>query len=106
MPKGYILGNGRQTIEYTANGEASDWMLHELGIFAMSPELGNNNKLTNDFFVYDKGALVELLDDNYGWIEYTIKLLFEKVRCYAVVSEAFEGVAKDVEDFSAVRTTI
>ena len=40
MPKGYIEGNGHTTIGYTANGEASDWMLHEMGVFAMSPELG------------------------------------------------------------------
>ena len=81
-------------------------MLHELGIFAMSPELGNDSKKTDDFFVHDKGVLVELLEDNFGWIEYTIKLLFEKVRCYAVVSEAFEGISKDAEDFGAVRTTV
>lgn len=37
---GYITGNGASTIAYTANGEASDWMLHELGIYALSPELG------------------------------------------------------------------
>ena len=40
MPIGYIEGNGSTTIGYTANGEASDWMLHEMGVFAMSPELG------------------------------------------------------------------
>lgn len=29
-----------ETVRYVANGEASDWMLHELGIIAMSIEIG------------------------------------------------------------------
>lgn len=38
--EGMIRGNGRQTILYDANGEASDWMLGQCGIVALSPELG------------------------------------------------------------------
>lgn len=41
---GYIEGNGASTISYSANGEASDWMLYELGIYALSPELGLASK--------------------------------------------------------------
>ena len=37
---GYSFGNGAITIGYTANGEASDWMLGERGIYAISPEIG------------------------------------------------------------------
>ena len=47
VPKGYIEGNGATSIGYTANGEASDWMLHELGIYAASPELGIDNRHTD-----------------------------------------------------------
>lgn len=51
MPQGYVEGNGHVTIGYTANGEASDWMLHELGIYAMSPELGLEMKQAENFFI-------------------------------------------------------
>ena len=40
LPKGSLKGNGQQTIKYDANGEASDWMLGEYGIPALSPEIG------------------------------------------------------------------
>ena len=44
VPRAYKKGNGATTIGYTANGEASDWMLHELGIYALSPELGIDSR--------------------------------------------------------------
>ena len=72
----YQFGNGISTIGYTANGEASDWMLHELGIYAMSPELGTNkspmSRLSEYFFIKSKEALKETLDLNYPWIQFTI----------------------------------
>ena len=37
---GIIAGNAMTAIRYEANGEASDWMLAEHGIIAVSPELG------------------------------------------------------------------
>jgi len=37
-------GNGFDTVKYTANGEASDWMLGEKNIIAFSPELGTCEK--------------------------------------------------------------
>ena len=59
---------------YTANGEASDWMLGERGIFAISPELGIvGNPAADPFFVMDHEALKEILLKNYPWI----KLIFE-----------------------------
>ena len=54
VPHGYTLGNGAQTIHYTANGEASDWMLHEKGIYAMSPELGIESRYAETFFINNK----------------------------------------------------
>jgi len=81
VPKGYLQGNGMKTIGYSANGEASDWMLHELGIFALSPELGIDAKKANHFFIEDKETLQILIMSNYAWIENTIKLLFDKVVC-------------------------
>lgn len=53
LPTGAVKGAGIQTVQYTANGEASDWMLHELGIYSMSPELGNENSGSENFFIAD-----------------------------------------------------
>jgi len=46
-----VAGNGAAAIDYTANGEASDWMLEHDGVYAMSPELGTSNHRTNGFFI-------------------------------------------------------
>ena len=43
LPHGNLVGNGASSIQYTANGEASDYMLSAFGIIAMSPELGTSN---------------------------------------------------------------
>ena len=56
-PLGYILGNGKQTIEYTANGEASDWMLGERGVYAISPELGSLDRGSESFFIKSSSVL-------------------------------------------------
>jgi hypothetical protein len=34
------MGNGKTTVGYEANGEASDWMLGAKKILSFSPELG------------------------------------------------------------------
>lgn len=58
---------------YTANGEASDYMLAERGIFAVSPELGTSDNKTMSFFIKDQQALVNLVQKNYQWIIFTIE---------------------------------
>lgn len=42
FPDTGVSGSSIITKGKTANGEASDWMLHEHGVYAMSPELGNS----------------------------------------------------------------
>jgi len=44
------FGNAAKTINYVANGEASDWFLGKLGIFSISPELGDDAKISNEFY--------------------------------------------------------
>ena len=57
LPSGNVKGNGKITVNYDANGEASDWMLGALNILAMSPELGNSDYESNSFFIHDKNLL-------------------------------------------------
>ena len=62
VPKSYSFGNGVTTIGYTANGEASDWMLHEKGIYAMSPELGIDDQRSEDFFIMKAEVIKEVCE--------------------------------------------
>lgn len=61
MPNHAIIGNGATTIGYTANGEASDWMLGRKSIYSFSPELGTDNIKTNEFFIEDINDLKYLV---------------------------------------------
>mgnify|MGYP003332759749 CR=1 FL=1 len=38
-----IMGTGPEMVRYVSNGEASDWILYNTGIIAMSPELGSSD---------------------------------------------------------------
>ena len=44
-------------VQYSANGEASDWMLAKHGIYALSPELGTSNKKSDQFFITNPNVL-------------------------------------------------
>ena len=48
-------------------------MLAEKNIFAMSPSIGSSNIYTQTYFITQESALVEMLSQNYDWINYTIK---------------------------------
>ena len=39
----YLLGTGIETVGYTVNGEACDWMYGADGIIAYTPEIGTNS---------------------------------------------------------------
>lgn len=45
------IGNAQSTIEYQANGEASDWMLDIHNIIAFSPEVGSDAKYSDHFYL-------------------------------------------------------
>jgi hypothetical protein len=55
------MGNGAASINYTANWEASDWMLEERGIYAMSPELGTHDEATKTFFIKEWSTLQKVV---------------------------------------------
>ena len=56
------------TIDYTANGEASDWMLGELGIYALTIELGGARDELNAFVIEKVEDLKELLLSTEPWV--------------------------------------
>ena len=95
IPKGNIEGNGYSTVEYPANGEASDWMLGKHGILAMSPELGTSDKRTEDFFIKDPQVLKETLSQNYPWIKYTMFKLMSQINLK--IENVFEPKRKNFD---------
>ena len=71
LPSGFLFGNGQSTIKYTANGEASDWMLHDRGIIALSPELGVQGRNAETFFP-NRITLIQILKSNIDWVWYLV----------------------------------
>jgi hypothetical protein len=71
FPHNFLSGNGMKTINYPANGEASDWMLGEKRILAFSPELGIDDRNSEKFYV-DKSTLFEIIRRNLNSALYSI----------------------------------
>ena len=74
LPSGNVMGNGRTTINYTANGEASDWMLAKRNVISMSPELGTGDHRTDHFYLEPK-MIVKVVSENAIWIHEVYKAL-------------------------------
>lgn len=83
-------------------------MLHERGIYALSPELGLADKNTEHFFISSKDTLKKLLVRNFGWIEYTMKLLVESIKCNIVNSKGINETSQEnsTEMFTTVNTEV
>jgi len=56
----YLLGTGIETVGYTVNGEACDWMYGEHGIYAYTPEVGADS----DGFWPSTSRIVPLAEEN------------------------------------------
>ncbi len=65
-------GNAVEMVNYSTDGEASDWMLGEYNIIAFSPELGSKNELANSFYI-QKDLIVDVIDENYKVIDLFLK---------------------------------
>ena len=74
IPQGMIFGNGMQTIQYTANGDATDWMATQNGMISISPELGTSSSLTEKFFP-NQEWVQPIMEENYKWIFFTMMKL-------------------------------
>ena len=85
---GYTIGNGATTIGYTANGEASDWMLGERGVYALSPELGTHSHKSETFFIRSEKALMDVVTQNYPWIEKVFARFFPVIALSHTMSSA------------------
>jgi len=74
-PVGAIWGNAAKAINYIANGEASDWMMHYHDILAYSPEIGNHDKFSEHFYVTDiKNHLPTIIQNFYPTVRFFIDM--------------------------------
>lgn len=71
VPKGGLVTNAVNAVDYTASGEASDWFLFKKGIFSWSPELGTNEQDTDDFYITQPAQKRSLIKD-YKAVQYFI----------------------------------
>ena len=71
-PKGYIFGNGDKAINYTTNGDATDWFFGKMNKLTFSPELGNG-KLNSDSFYPNKNITFDICQKNLVSALYTIQ---------------------------------
>lgn len=78
LPQGMLFGNGKQTIKYTANGDASDWMATQNGMIAISPELGTKNRMTDKFFP-NQEWVKPIMTENFAWINFTMYKLSSQI---------------------------
>lgn len=71
FPSGTLHGNAWEALKYTSSGEQSDWILGELGIPSICPEIG-----LSDFFSYMwnipfRRVVSNVLEENLNWLENT-----------------------------------
>jgi len=68
------FGNAEQVINYVANGEAADWMLHTHDIIAFSPEVGDDSKISEHFYVQNPEYIPTLMKNFYPTVRYFVHM--------------------------------
>lgn len=63
-----LYGNAIETVNYSTDGEGSDWMLGEHKIIAFSPELGSFNPKAQNFII-PKNLIFSVIQENFKVIE-------------------------------------
>lgn len=98
FPTSTLHGNAMKTVGYQANGEANDYIMKAFNIPSVSPELGNDNFFSGEFFIQYDFVVREVLRDNEPWIMHTLKKLGGEVAISNV------GVAGNVFSFDMTNT--
>ena len=75
FPVSTLSGNAMKTVGYKADGECNDYILKAFDIPSVSPELGNDNIFSSDFFLPYDFVSRDVLRDNHPWIKHTIEKL-------------------------------
>ena len=65
-------------------------MLGKRGIYAISPEVGTRDVMSNWFFIESPDLLQEILDTNFVWIEGIISRFFPRLEIEHLSSEVLD----------------
>lgn len=75
FPNNVMTGNAFNSLGYISSGEQSDWILGELGIPSICPEIGSSDMFAYNFTLPYRKNLVDILLQNIDWMEHTYKKL-------------------------------
>ena len=77
-------------------------MLGEKGVYALSPELGNQEHGSEYFFIKSNHVLKQVLTQNYGWVERAFARLLPMI----VVKEKHAMLLSEHESTVEVETVL
>jgi hypothetical protein len=97
FPAGNTMGNGQVGVKYPANGEASDYMLKELGIYAMSPELGTKHEFSKGFYMDNFDHVTDICEANFPWLFYTMKQLHSSLHITVLELEKGHAEVREIK---------
>lgn len=100
-PDGAKYGNAAATIDYLANGEATDWMLATHNVFAFSPELGIKNTDSETFYPH-KYLHKKIIETDYKVIDGFFKMHLPK---FTLKSESSKIGGSFITDQTSFKTT-
>ena len=97
------FGNTMSTLSYSSDGEASDWMLAEIGILSFSPELGTGDAKSESFYP-DISTALEICRDNisaaiFGIQKSSYSFVFNGIRSFNNINN-YNKIAKSLENFN------
>ena len=75
-----IMGTGPEMVRYVSNGEASDWILYNTGIIAMSPELGSSDIQSMNFDIWSVELEAEVVMENLVMPAYLLEKSLPQIR--------------------------
>lgn len=78
-PAGSTIGSKFENSGRSINGEVSDWMFGEKGIYALSPELGTSDINTYTYFIRSPQTLKTMLAENQKWVYFAANTLLPQL---------------------------
>ena len=79
-PHDMKLGNRAATSKFKTNGEVSDYMFHERGILAVSPEIGSSNIKSMTYYITERNTTLQMLDSHNKWVIMAAKTLLPSLK--------------------------
>lgn len=84
FPQGTLSGNAWEALKYTSSGEQSDWILGELGIPSICPEIGSSDFFSFMWNIPFRRVMVNILEENLNWLENTYAKIGNQIEVEAI----------------------